>query len=125
MAAAMAAVAVMAAAVAISEVADTSEVVDTSVVADTSVADTSAADTSAADILDTSSLGMDQAHALRSGMDRAYTSGPDFVAEYSRADTDAISGTAVGGITASARAGYGPTITASTCGPAIKVLQRH
>jgi len=32
----------------------------------------------------------------------------------------AISGTAVGGITALARAGYGRTITASTCGPAIK-----
>jgi hypothetical protein len=110
----MAAVAVMAAAVAISEVADTSVVAHTSV-----------ADTSAAHILDTSSLGMDQAHALRSGMGRAYTSGLDFVAVYLRADTDAISGTAVGGITASARAGYGRTITASTCGPAIKVLQRH
>ncbi len=32
----------------------------------------------------------------------------------------AISGTAVGGITALARAGYGRTITASTCGHAIK-----
>ena len=32
----------------------------------------------------------------------------------------AISGTAVGGITALARAGYGRTFTASTCGPAIK-----
>jgi hypothetical protein len=36
-------------------------------------------------------------------------------------DTVAISGTAVGGTTALARAGYGQTITASTCGPAIKV----
>jgi hypothetical protein len=113
MAVAMAAVAVMAAAVAISA-ADTSLVAHTSAVVDTSVV-----------VADTSSLGMDQAHALRSGMGRAYTSGLDFVAVYLRADTDAISGTAVGGITASARAGYGRTITASTCGPAIKVLQRH
>jgi len=119
MAAATGAVAVTAATVAISA-ADTSVVAHTSAVVDTSVV---VADTSASDILDTSSLGMDQARALQSGMDRAYTSGPDFVAEYSRVDAGPISGTAVGGITASARAGYGRTITASTCGPAIKVLQ--
>src|SRR6202030_4669224 len=41
----------------------------------------------------------------------------------SQVDTAAISGTAVGGITALARAGYGRNITASTCGSAIKVLQ--
>jgi hypothetical protein len=35
-------------------------------------------------------------------------------------DTAAISGTAVGGITALARAGYGRIITAITCGPVIK-----
>ena len=39
----------------------------------------------------------------------------------SQVDTVAISGTAVGGTTALARAGYGQTITASTCGHAIKV----
>jgi hypothetical protein len=41
----------------------------------------------------------------------------------SQVDTAGISGTAVGGITALARAGYGRNITASTCGSAIKVLQ--
>jgi hypothetical protein len=40
----------------------------------------------------------------------------------SPADIVAISGTAVGGIMASARAGYGRTITVSTCGPATKVF---
>jgi hypothetical protein len=40
----------------------------------------------------------------------------------SPADIVAISGTAVGGITVSARAGYGPTITVSTCGPATNVF---
>jgi hypothetical protein len=40
-------------------------------------------------------------------------------------DTAAISGTAVGGTMASARAGYGRTFTASTCGPAIKICDRH
>jgi hypothetical protein len=40
-------------------------------------------------------------------------------------DTVAISGTAVGGTTALARAGYGQTIMASTYGPAIRVLRLH
>jgi hypothetical protein len=54
-------------------------------------------------------------------MDPVRTSGMDIEARYtSRVDTTAISGTAVGGITALVRAGYGRTITASTCGPAIK-----
>src|SRR6266850_2434543 len=43
----------------------------------------------------------------------------------SRSDTTDTSGTAVGGITALARAGYGRTITASTCGPAIKSKPRR
>ncbi len=56
-----------------------------------------------------------------SDMDPVYTSRLDVQPVHtSRADTGAISGTAVGGITALARAGYGRTITASTCGPAIK-----
>src|SRR6266446_6119510 len=57
-------------------------------------------------------------------MDPVRTSGMDIEAMYtSRVHTTAISGTAVGGITALVRAGYGRTITASTCGPAIKALQ--
>jgi hypothetical protein len=39
----------------------------------------------------------------------------------SSADTSAISGTVVGGITALGRVGYGRTFTASTCGRAIAV----
>jgi hypothetical protein len=59
-------------------------------------------------------------------LDPVRTSGLDIETVHtSRLDTVAISGTAVGGITALARAGYGLTITASTCGPAIKVLHRR
>jgi hypothetical protein len=61
--------------------------------------------------LDTSWLDMDPVRTLRMGIEAKYTS---------RVDTTAISGTAVGGITALVRAGYGRTITACTCGPAIK-----
>jgi hypothetical protein len=46
-------------------------------------------------------------------------------AHLSRVDTAAISGMAVGRITASARAGYGRTLTVSMCGPAIEILRRH
>jgi hypothetical protein len=61
--------------------------------------------------LDTSWLDMDPVRMLRMDIEAMYTS---------RVDTTAISGTAVGGITALVRAGYGRTITASTCGPATK-----
>ena len=64
--------------------------------------------------LDTSRLDLDPVHTSRLDIETVHTS---------RLDTTAISGTAVGGITALARAGYGRTITASTCGPAIKALQ--
>ena len=63
---------------------------------------------------DTSWLDLDPVHTSRPDIETVHTS---------RLDTAAISGTAVGGITALARAGYGRTITASTCGPAIKALQ--
>jgi hypothetical protein len=79
------------------------------------------ADTSAVDplqqhtsVLDTSRLDMDPAHTSRLAIGPMYTS---------QVDTAAISGTAVGGITALARVGYGRNITASTCGSAIKALQ--
>jgi hypothetical protein len=61
--------------------------------------------------LDTSWLDMDPVRTSRMDIEAIYTS---------RVDTTAISGTAVGGITALVRAGYGRTITASTCGPAIR-----
>jgi hypothetical protein len=54
-------------------------------------------------------------------MDPVRTSGMDIEAMYtSRVDTTAISGAAVGGITALAPAGYGLIITASTCGHATR-----
>jgi hypothetical protein len=59
-------------------------------------------------------LDMDPVHTSRLVIGPMHTS---------QVDTAAISGTAVGGITALARAGYGRNITASTCGSAIKVLQ--
>src|SRR5260370_538447 len=60
------------------------------------------------------------------GMEGGWGSSLECAGVYSSGvDTGPISGTAVGGITASDRAGYGPTITASTCGPAIKVLPRR
>jgi len=80
---------------------------------DTSRPDTSRLDSSR---LDTSWLDLDPVHTSRLDIETVHTS---------RLDTAAISGTAVGGITALARAGYGRTITASTCGPAIKVLHRR
>jgi hypothetical protein len=71
-------------------------------------------------------LGMGPVRTPSLGMDPVHTSRLDIAAVHtSRVDTAAISGTAVGGITALARAGYGRTFTPSTCGPAIKVLQRH
>src|SRR6266436_6736660 len=100
----------MAVAVAGSTVADfvpAGAVVDTSAV-DTLWRHTSRLDTSR---LDTSWLDMDPVHTSRLDIETVYTS---------RVDTAAISGTAVGGITALARAGYGRTFTASTCGPATK-----
>jgi hypothetical protein len=61
-----------------------------------------------------------------SDMDPVRTSGMDIEAMYtSRVDTTAISGTAVGGITALVRAGYGRTITASMCGLATNGPERH
>jgi hypothetical protein len=97
-------------AVAVADFVPAGAVVDTSVVdilwprpsrLDISLLDTSRLDSSR---LDTSRLDIETVHT-------------------SRLDTTATSGTAVGGITALARAGYGRTITASTCGPAIKALQ--
>src|SRR6266436_174745 len=61
--------------------------------------------------LDTSWLDMDPVHTSRLDIEPVHTS---------RVGTAAISGTAVGGITAWVRAGYGRTFTASTCGCAIK-----
>jgi hypothetical protein len=59
---------------------------------------------------------------LWSGLDPVRTSRLDIGPVHtSRVDTAAISGTAVGGITALARAGYGRTFTASTCGSAIEM----
>src|SRR5258708_24321690 len=66
--------------------------------------------------LDTSWLDMDPVHTSRLDIETVHTS---------RLDTAATSGTAVGGITALARAGYGRTITASPWGPGIKVLHRR
>jgi hypothetical protein len=112
--------------IAVVEVADFTAVaaadfVPAGAVVDTSVVDTlwrhpPRLDTSRLDSsrLDTSWLDLDQVHTSRLDIETMHTS---------RLDTTAISGTAVGGITALARVGYGRTITASTCGPAIKALQ--
>jgi hypothetical protein len=60
-------------------------------------------------------------HSSQVGIAARHSSQVNIAPGYSsQADTTAISGTAVGGITALARAGYGRTITASTCGRAIK-----
>src|SRR5215813_10036471 len=82
-----------------------------------------AVDTSAADTLwpppprpDTSPPDTSRLDMLRSDPDNAH-------AYISRADIAAISGTAVGGITASAHAGGGLTFTASTFGCAIRAPQ--
>jgi hypothetical protein len=82
-----------------------------------------AADTLVADI---SGLGTERAHGSWLDMDPPYTSGMDFTGAHSAyLDTGGISGMAVGGITALVHAGYGPTITASTCGAATKILGHH
>src|SRR6267378_240229 len=101
--------------------------VDTSVEAAADTLVVVAVDTSvvAADTLpvDASRLGMGQAPPLWLGVDpdRVYMSRQDIAPTHlSPADTAAISGMAVGGITALARAGYGRTTTVSTCGPAAK-----
>jgi hypothetical protein len=78
-------------------------------------------DTSEVDTLWPHLSRLDTSRLDTSWLDTVRTSGMDIEAMYtSRVDTTAISGTAVGGITALVRAGYGRTITASTCGPAIK-----
>jgi hypothetical protein len=88
-------------------------------VAVTLVADT-LADTLRADI---SGPGTDPAHGSWLGVD-PHTSGLHFTGAHSACvDTAGISGMAIGGTTALARAGYGRTITASTCGPATKILE--
>jgi hypothetical protein len=75
---------------------------------------------------DISGLGTDLAHGSWLGVDPPCTSGPDFTRAHSSwVDTGGISGMAVGGLTALARAGYGRTITASMYGPATKVPERH
>jgi hypothetical protein len=108
-------------------------VVDTLVV-DTLAVDTLAVDTLAVDTLavadtlrpDISGPGTDRVHKRWFGVDPPYTSGLDFTRAHSPCvDTSGISGMAGGGITALARAGYGRTITASMCGLATKVLERH
>jgi hypothetical protein len=96
--------------------------------ADTLVVDILVVDILVADILvaDISGLGTDRAHGSWLDLDPPHTSGMDFTGTHSAcADTGGISGMAVGGITALVRAGYGPTITASTCGSATKILERH
>ena len=122
-------------AVADTAVADTAAVMAADIlVADISVVDTSVVDTLVVDTLvvadtlrpDISGLGTDPAQGSWLGVDPPSTSGPDFThAHSSWVDTGGISGMAVGGITALARAGYGRTITASMCGLATKVLERH
>jgi hypothetical protein len=108
-------------------------VVDTLVV-DTLVVDTLVVDTLVVDTLvvaytlrpDISGVGTDPAHRPWLGVEPPCTLGPDFTRAHSPwVDTGGISGMAVGGITALARAGYGRTITASMCGPATKVPQRQ
>src|SRR6266478_2966964 len=99
----------------------TPEVADMAVAVDTSAADTLWPPLSP---LDTSRLHASRPDMLWSGLDPVRTSRLDIEPVHtSQVDTAAISGTAVGGITALARAGYGQTFTASTCGPAIKALQ--
>jgi hypothetical protein len=87
------------------------------------VVDTLVVDTLVADI---SGPGTDPAHGSWLDVDPPYTSGMDFTGAHSACvDTSGISGMAAGGITALARAGYGRTITASTCGSATEILERH
>ncbi len=106
--------------------------VDTLVVAAVAILAAAAVDTSvvAADTLpvDASRLGMGRAAPLWLGVDpdRVYMSRQDIAPTHlSPANTAAISGMAVGGITALARAGYGRTTTVSTYGPAAKDRQCH
>jgi len=76
--------------------------------------------------VDASRLGMGRAPPLWLGVDpdRVYMSRQDIAPTHlSQANTAAISGMAVGGITALARAGYGRTTTVSTYGPAAKDRQ--
>jgi hypothetical protein len=104
------------------------EVVDMAVAGSTAVAvgfapAVAVVDTSEVDILwpHLSRLDTSRLDTSWLDMDPVRTSGMDIEAMYtSRVDTTAISGTAVGGITALVRAGYGRTFTASTCGPATK-----
>jgi hypothetical protein len=86
-------------------------------------------DTAAVDTPRTSQAGMDLVPSLQVGITPQHSSHLDIVPRHSwylesvhtsPVDTTAISGTAVGGITALARAGYGRIFTASTCGRAIK-----
>jgi hypothetical protein len=109
-------------AVAVADFVPAGAVVDTSVVdtlwphpsrLDISLLDTLRLDNSR---LDTSWLDLDPVHTSPLDIETAHTS---------RLDTTATSGTAVGGIMALARAGYGRTITTNTCWPVIEVLQRH
>jgi len=122
------------AAVVVVAAADTLVVVavDTLVVAAVAILAAAAVDTSvvAADTLpvDASRLGMGRAAPLWLGVDpdRVYMSRQDIAPTHlSPANTAAISGMAVGGITALARAGYGRTTTVSTYGPAAKDRQCH
>src|SRR5713101_6811063 len=106
--------------------------VDTLVVAAVAILAAAAVDTSvvAADTLpvDASRLGMGRPAPLWLGVDpdRVYMSRQDIApTPLSPANTAAISGLAVGGITALARAGYGRTTTVSTYGPAAKDRQCH
>jgi hypothetical protein len=125
----MAGVVVVAADTSVVAAADTLVVVaaDTLVVAAVAILAVAAVDTSvvAADTLpvDASRLGMGQAPPLWLGVDpdRVYVPRQDIAPTHlSPANTAAISGMAVGGITALARAGYGRTTTVSTYGPAAK-----
>jgi hypothetical protein len=97
--------------------------VDTSVVVAADTLAVAAVDTLP---VDASRLGMGRAPPLWLGVDpdRVYMSRQDIAPTYlSPADTAAISGMAVDGITALARAGYGRTTTMSTYGPAAKDRQ--
>ncbi len=97
--------------------ADMAGAVGTAVAADTAVV-------SVLDVPDTLRPPTSRLDTSWLGMDPVYTSPLDIApARMSRVDTAAISGMAVGGITALARAGYGRTFTVSTCGGAIEVLQ--
>src|SRR5215469_10594558 len=91
--------------------------------ADVAAVDTSLEVTTSA--VDTSRRDPARARASWRGVDKLYMSRLDLAAAPLRADTTAISGTAVGGITALVRAGCGRTITATMCGRAIKVLRHH